>query len=212
MELWVSKTLEYWSAGGLLLIPMLLISFGIWACFFRSREQLRKTILNGRKLGQELDLCTTVQEAARIAEQHAQNGGGIGTLIDRAIRDVSSGAGPMEAMQIRMAEALRLMRRDFVIMAACTAIAPLLGLLGTVMGMIDTFDAVSLISGDTGSRVAAGISRALITTQFGLVVALPGVFGMARLQRMISYIEILMAECRAQVVTLLEEAPKKEAL
>ncbi|MGB5965190.1 MAG: MotA/TolQ/ExbB proton channel family protein [Sulfurimonadaceae bacterium] len=56
------------------------------------------------------------------------------------------------------------------------AIAPLIGLLGTVIGMIETFDSLasaSLFSQSGG--IAGGISQALFTTQLGLVVAVPGV-------------------------------------
>lgn len=208
MDLWLEKTLEYWSSGGPLLIPMVLVSFGIGVCFFRSRERLQCTIGDGHRLETELNQCANVADAAALTEIHAQKCGGIGALLGRAIQDATSGTPPMEAMQARMDEGLSLLRRDFTVLAALTGVAPLLGLLGTVMGMVDTFDAVSIISGDTGSRVAAGISRALITTQFGLVVALPGVFGMAQLHRMIGYTEVLMADCRAHVVNLLELAPE----
>ena len=54
-------------------------------------------------------------------------------------------------------------------------ISPLIGLLGTVIGMIETFDSLasmSLFTQDGG--IAAGISQALFTTQLGLVVAVPG--------------------------------------
>lgn len=55
-------------------------------------------------------------------------------------------------------------------------LAPLLGLLGTVIGMIETFSSLSdsdLFSSSGG--IAGGISQALLTTQFGLIVAIPGV-------------------------------------
>ena len=58
---------------------------------------------------------------------------------------------------------------------AVVLVAPLLGLLGTVIGMIETFDSLkdaALFSQSGG--VAGGISQALITTQMGLVVAIPG--------------------------------------
>lgn len=54
-------------------------------------------------------------------------------------------------------------------------LAPLVGLLGTVMGMIETFDA--LTSGSMfsqGASISGGISKALFTTELGLVVAVPG--------------------------------------
>lgn len=58
---------------------------------------------------------------------------------------------------------------------AIVVVAPLIGLLGTVIGMIETFDSLasaSLFSQSGG--IAGGISQALFTTQFGLVVAVPG--------------------------------------
>lgn len=58
-----------------------------------------------------------------------------------------------------------------------TVAAPLLGLLGTVMGMLNTFQVLSEEkSADTATSVAEGISMALVTTQAGLMVALPALF------------------------------------
>ncbi len=55
--------------------------------------------------------------------------------------------------------------------------APLLGLLGTVIGMLDTFRGLSLRAGyETMQLVAEGVHRALITTQTGLVIAIPALF------------------------------------
>jgi biopolymer transport protein ExbB/TolQ len=52
-------------------------------------------------------------------------------------------------------------------------VAPLLGLLGTVSGMVETFSALAG-NPDARASVAGGISEALVTTQFGLVLAIPG--------------------------------------
>lgn len=54
-------------------------------------------------------------------------------------------------------------------------LAPLIGLLGTVMGMIETFDALQSSSMfSQGTSISGGISKALFTTELGLVVAVPG--------------------------------------
>lgn len=54
-------------------------------------------------------------------------------------------------------------------------LAPLVGLLGTVMGMIETFDALQSSSMfSQGTSISGGISKALFTTELGLVVAVPG--------------------------------------
>ncbi len=54
------------------------------------------------------------------------------------------------------------------------SIAPLFGLLGTVAGMISTFDAISCFGNANARALATGIREALITTQIGLIVAVPG--------------------------------------
>lgn len=59
------------------------------------------------------------------------------------------------------------------ILAVTAATAPLLGLLGTVSGMIRTFDLITLFGSGDPKPLAGGISEALITTLFGLVVAIP---------------------------------------
>lgn len=51
--------------------------------------------------------------------------------------------------------------------------APLLGLLGTVMGMLVTFQALNVGNGNLSELIAAGISEAMITTETGLVIAIP---------------------------------------
>ena len=77
------------------------------------------------------------------------------------------------------------------------AIAPLLGLLGTVAGMIETFDSLgdmSLFSQSGG--IAGGIATALFTTQMGLVVAVPGVICKALLDRRQQQIEMDLAQIK----------------
>ena len=62
-----------------------------------------------------------------------------------------------------------------VLVRSIVVVSPLLGLLGTVSGMIETFDSLqnmALFTSDGG--IAAGISQALFTTQLGLVIAIPG--------------------------------------
>lgn len=75
--------------------------------------------------------------------------------------------------------------RDLRVMKICVSAAPLLGLLGTVTGMLTTFAALAGGSGGdkTMELVAKGISEALITTETGLVIALPGLFFQYQLVR-----------------------------
>lgn len=85
------------------------------------------------------------------------------------------------------------------------AAAPLIGLLGTVIGMLDTFAALSLEGGtETASMVAAGISAALITTQTGLFVALPAVFLTLNIRRRKHAVEAALARIESLSLTTLK--------
>ena len=67
--------------------------------------------------------------------------------------------------------------RRLLVLNTLVAAAPLAGLLGTVMGMLAMFAGLSHGKGPAGmQRVAAGMQEALITTQTGLTIALPGLF------------------------------------
>ena len=74
------------------------------------------------------------------------------------------------------------------------AVAPLLGLLGTVIGMIETFQAITLFGTGDPKQMAGGISQALITTMLGLIVAAP-------LLGMYTY----LSEKTSSIIQILEE-------
>lgn len=78
-----------------------------------------------------------------------------------------------EAMTRRAIRELAFLDRGMIYIAASVTLAPILGFLGTVSGMINAFDAIAKAGEVEPTVVAAGISEALITTAFGLIVAAP---------------------------------------
>jgi len=82
-------------------------------------------------------------------------------------------------------------RRRLLILKAFVAAAPLLGLLGTVKGMILTFVALGGRGTASMDVLSTGISEALITTQVGLAVALPGLVGAHASARLLARLETL---------------------
>lgn len=80
--------------------------------------------------------------------------------------------------------------------------APLLGLLGTVIGMLLTFEGISKGAGsETAAQVAHGISQALITTQTGLMIALPGIFMVLIIRRRLKLWESHLARLEGLTLT-----------
>jgi biopolymer transport protein ExbB len=64
--------------------------------------------------------------------------------------------------------------RYLAMVAVLVSVAPLLGLLGTVLGMIETFEVIAVFGTGNAAAMANGISIALITTEVGLLIAVPG--------------------------------------
>ena len=69
------------------------------------------------------------------------------------------------------------------ILSVSTGAAPLMGLLGTVMGIIKTFEMIGIYGTADANRLSLGISEALVTTEVGLVVAIPTLIVHAILNR-----------------------------
>lgn len=90
------------------------------------------------------------------------------------------------AEQIRQAHISRLsikLTGSIPIIQALVALCPLLGLMGTVTGMIEVFDVMAISGGGNARSMASGVSKATIPTMAGMVGALSGVFASAWLMR-----------------------------
>ena len=83
------------------------------------------------------------------------------------------------ALQIRekmMSQAKMEINKNISIIQTCIVLAPLLGLLGTVTGMIEVFQVMAFNGGGDARAMAGGVSKATLPTMAGMVVALSGVF------------------------------------
>lgn len=84
------------------------------------------------------------------------------------------------------------LQKGLPLIAIASATAPLLGLLGTVTGMIETFRMINIFGTGDAKSLASGISEALVTTEFGLIVAIPALILHALLSRKVSGIKANM--------------------
>jgi biopolymer transport protein ExbB len=171
--LWLEAQ-SIWVAGGWAMVPIAVIAAAMFALGMHVHLKLREA-------GFE-----SVPERTWRIWIHAshEREGPIGEVLDfvsgaRSVADAS-----VSFEQVRIAESAAF-ERDLRVMKICVSAAPLFGLLGTVTGMLDTFDALASGSGGekTMGLIARGISEALITTETGLVVALPGLFFQYQLAR-----------------------------
>ena len=99
------------------------------------------------------------------------------SLLNQAHLKLNSSRFSIKKAEHTLVEIKQQSHRYASLVTTLVSLAPLIGLLGTVIGMIETFSSLgdsSLFSASGG--VAGGISQALITTQVGLIIAVPGLF------------------------------------
>ena len=182
------ESFNYWIQGGILLVPIALVGFLIFFYFLRLNERLKESLII--KPGLEDEIEDKLNRGEPLSEKLGESNGFFSGIVDYVSNGLSRGVGLAELFTEVWQQTFPPLRRDLVILAALISAAPLLGLLGTVWGMIQTFQVLALKTGGSSGLMAAGISQALITTQFGLVVALPGIFGVSRLRRKLQELEV----------------------
>lgn len=145
--------------GGL--VGYLIILLGLFGVGLASERIVRLT-LTTRAVRSELanGQFTTGSPLARIAEAYEAHQ-----------------TGDVEALELKLDDAILKemppLEKHLPLLKVLAGVAPLLGLLGTVTGMILTFQAITLFGTGDPKLMAGGISQALITTVLGLVVAIP---------------------------------------
>ncbi|MCA9446607.1 MAG: MotA/TolQ/ExbB proton channel family protein, partial [Candidatus Omnitrophica bacterium] len=110
-----------------------------------------------------------------------------------------------EVMYEKVLSARLKLDKYLAFIAISAASAPLLGLLGTVTGIINTFKLITVFGSGDVKTLSGGISEALITTEFGLIVAIPSLLLHALLSRKSSSI---VSEMEKSAVALINQVSK----
>ncbi len=170
-----------YQAGGVVMLPILLVGtigfYYLFSSWFRIgsdffKQDLQRVIKN---LRQDLNGDNGQAAGAEVAVNRLKKRRGI---LSRELRFAIEQAqknpeGFRDVMQVRLLGTIRYMEKGSHIVAVMAAAAPLLGLLGTVTGMVSTFEVITLYGNQNPVLMADGISEALISTQSGLLVAFP---------------------------------------
>lgn len=171
--LW-ERALEVWLGGGWAMIAIATIAFVMFAVGVSLQVRLRAKGF----------LAVPERKWRRWIDHPEERRGPIGKLLESVAGASTVEESSARFRQLHASETVPF-ERDLKVMRVCVSAAPLVGLLGTVIGMLATFGALSSGSGGdkTMALVAKGISEALITTETGLVIALPGLFFQYQLTR-----------------------------
>ncbi|WP_269540430.1 MotA/TolQ/ExbB proton channel family protein [Cerasicoccus fimbriatus] len=170
----LEKIFDVWASGGTVMYPLFFLACLLYTQAFQLIFYVRRTSLNKRNEFQWAQWVQSPEKAeGRVAE-----------IIRYTQTDTSSAKQVRNRFdEVRMAT-LNLVDRRVRFVNTLVATAPLLGLLGTVIGMLQTFLGLATSGGgETAGVVASGISEALLTTLTGLIIALPGLFIVMIIQR-----------------------------
>ncbi|MCW8872821.1 MAG: MotA/TolQ/ExbB proton channel family protein [Xanthomonadales bacterium] len=189
-------------AGGWLMAPIILCSILALAIIGERFWALRRANVVPAGVGQQVEDWAARHELDRRHIDQLRSGSALGRVLAAALvnrhrsRDLIK-----EAVEDTGRHVVHELERFLNTLGTIAGISPLLGLLGTVIGMIKVFSAILVHGVGDASQLAGGISEALITTAAGLTVAIPSFFFYRYFKGKITAYVVFMEE---QAINLIE--------
>ena len=185
-----SSPLDLIIKGGAWVYPILLIGLASLVCALLKILQLHKISEPSDRWIHDIILSYTEKGYKDSASQASAISHPVSQVLPDCIEASNHGLDVVEEILYeRMITVKESLRRWLPFIATTAAIAPLLGLLGTVSGLIRTFSVIAVEGTGEAQSISGGISEALITTLFGLAIAIPSFMAHSLLSRKAKGIE-----------------------
>jgi biopolymer transport protein ExbB len=199
---------EHLIAGGPVMVPILALGL---VAFLMVLFKWAGLALLGRPSKKRLNaLMDAVESGDEQQISAAAKGlrGPIGRMLQAGVENIDK---PKELIEESMFEQIlqtKLKLNSFLpFIAVSASAAPLMGLLGTVTGIIDTFKMITVVGSGDVKTLSGGISEALITTEYGLIVAIPSLLLHALLNRKVRGI---ISGMEVQAINLMNQVGKSK--
>lgn len=197
---------EFLAKGGVLVWPILLCSVLALAIFFE--RILRFSLMRSRGAGLAGKIIRLLRtgDVKTAHEKAISSNSPMGRVLARAIQIKDRDRETLETVIVHATEEeVRNLSSYLQVLATIGNIAPLLGLLGTVMGMIKAFMVIQQMGGKVNAAVlAGGIWEAMLTTALGLAVALPTMVAHSYLVARVDKYEARLNDGAVKFITELE--------
>ncbi len=200
----------YFLEGGAFMWPILLtLIFGL-AFVIERAYSLMMSGVDSQTFFDKVSKSISESGAEAATEICKQEQGPVSVIFQAGLSKMNRGIDEVEkAIQNAGAIEMAFLEKNMIWLNAVITIAPMLGFTGTVVGMIAAFDAIKAANDISPAVVAGGISQALLTTAFGLVVAMiiqtfQNVF-VARIDKLV----LDMEEQSIKIVDYLQEVENK---
>ena len=160
----MSRIVDIWLSGGVVMIPLFVLAVLIYAQAFQLVMYMRRT---------QIDASGEMHWREWVRDPSKADG-----RVYEILRYTQEGASTAQSIRNRFDEVrltlVSLIDRRTQFVSTLVTAAPLMGLLGTVSGMVKAFNEIASSGGQASpAELADGISQALLTTMFGLIVAIP---------------------------------------
>jgi len=203
--------LEIVQAGGWLMVPILLCSVIAAAISVERLWTLQRSRITPKNLLAQVwsALKTDSMDSQKLRDLRGSSP--LGQVLAAGVGNAKRGREVMkEAMEEAAAQVAHDMERYLTSLGVIASISPLIGLLGTVVGMIKVFTALMLEGAGNANVLAGGISQALITTAAGLSVAIPALMFHRFLLRRVDELMITMGQEAVKLVDIMQGGPDEE--
>ncbi|MEW6536507.1 MAG: MotA/TolQ/ExbB proton channel family protein [Candidatus Auribacterota bacterium] len=179
--------------GGFIMIPILLCSLLTLTIILERMAMLRQSRLIPSELVKRIQSFSLEKKDSLIdyCAHHANIP--LVTIVKTMV--VNAGLPHQESVELIKAtgrQQAKSLDKGLFMLELIAAVTPLMGLLGTVLGMIDVFDTIVKMGVGQAEHLSAGISKALITTVAGLIVAIPSLAAYSMLSRKVEGLVALM--------------------
>ena len=176
---------ELIKAGGWLMVPLVLCSIFTVAISIERFLRLKRSLVLPKPLlmqkGRQIDDVLDAMEQDQAVRQTP-----LGYIFKDGIHAYSQGEAYARAqMEATASREISHLEKNINFLGTLSAIAPLLGLLGTVLRIIESFLVIDIGSAGNASMMMPGISKALITTAVGMLIAIPAMIAYRYFQRVV---------------------------
>lgn len=176
--------LEHIAKGGPVMYPILGLAAAAFLVAILKWIGLSTVRTPSRRRIAELLAAIRAKDDAKAKAIAERLGGPAGRMLRAGVANLAEPRDIVEEVMYETILSTRLRLNRFIpFVAIAAAAAPLLGLLGTVTGIINTFKLITVFGSGDVKTLSGGISEALITTEFGLIVAIPSLLLSAFLSR-----------------------------
>jgi biopolymer transport protein ExbB len=195
---------ELVTAGGWLMVPIIACSIIAFAIIAERLWTLRiKRVIPRQLVAQVWDQAKDRKlDVARL--QELRTGSPLGRILAAGLMNRNASREVMkEAIEDTGRHVVHELERYLNTLGTIAAVSPLLGLLGTVIGMIQVFSAITTQGVGNPSALAGGISQALITTAAGMSVAIPALMAYRYFRGKVNMLVIRMEQQALRMVEVL---------